>query len=216
MVRTAILLVPMFAVCAASAQNADTEIVSADSGGSVPVTTVVTVQDTPLHTVDSTTVYEPVSKKKSRAERRAAKADDFATRIDSLVRSRNFVFYPNSMQEIPNGEMQLIYADYFYFGLESDTAAIHLPATDGKVMQYVGMLNFDAPIADYKLLPFQSGMTSTFSITHNGSIYFCRLVVSAVTGETALTIVTPDTTMRYIGWLSRERRARADENAEDL
>ena len=203
----------MFAVFAASAQTDDAATVSFGSGSAVPVTTVVPVQDTPIHLVDSTTVYQRPSGKMTRAQRRAYKADEFASRVDSLVRSRNFVFYPDSMQAIPSGEMQLIYADYYYFGLFGDTVEIHLPLVQG-IMQYVGMLNFDGEIADYKLLPFQSGLTATFSVTYDGNIYFGRFVVSEVTGETALTIVAPDTTMRYIGYLSRERGR--DDKTEEL
>ena len=213
MKRMFLSLVPMFAVFATSAQTDDAAIVSFGGESSVPVTTVVPVQDQPIHIVDSTTVYEHPSGKMTRAQRRARKADEFASRVDSLVRSRNFVFYPNSMQEIPSGEMQLIYADYCYFGLFGDTVEVHLPLVRG-IMQYVGMMNFEEKIADYRLLPFQSGLTATFSVTYDGNLYFGRLVVSEVTGETALTIVAPDTTMRYIGWLSRERRQ--DDKTEEL
>ena len=206
------LFVPMLACATVSAQTL--ESISATGDSQVPVTTVVPVQQTPVRIAESSTVMEPAAGKMTRAQRRAYKADKFAYRVDSLVRSRNFVFYPTTVQAVPDGESQNIFAQYYYFGFFTDSVEVHLPSVNG-VTQFVSMMNFDSAVMDYKLLPFQSGLTSTFAIDDSGQTVFCRFVVSTVTGETVLTMTTPAGTMRYVGWLSRERR-KDNEKADQL
>ena len=200
-----------------------TQSVSVEQGGNVPVTTVVPVQQKPVVIVDTTSqlLSAPIPNRTTRVEKRADEEKRFSEYIDSLVRSRNFMFYPDSMQEVdPDGAMRLIYAEYFYFGFFTDTAEIHLPTSQG-VTQYVQILNFDSPITDYKLLPFQSGLSVTFKLMYEDKPYFGRFIVSTVTGETVLTLITPAMTMRYVGWLSYDRhtpvhKLKASEPVEDL
>lgn len=178
--------------------------VTVTGGATVPVTTVMPVQAQPVNITERTVVTEPLQGRTTRAERREHRAEVYAEQIDSLIRSRNFVFYPNTMQEVPAGAISNIYADYYYLGIFTDNAEVHLPAVNG-AMEYLTMLNFDSPIWDYRLYPFQSGLSVTFSLAGDGAKYFGRLVVSTVTGETTLSLVTPQTTMRYIGWLAHQR-----------
>lgn len=206
MSRAAVSLLSLlsFVATAAAQTTLAVQSVTVEGGASVPVTTVIPVQQTPVSVVDSTVVTVP-QPKMTRAQRRARKADEFAYRIDSLVRSRNFVFYPNSVQEIPDGEMQIIYADYYYFGVSGDNVEVHLPSVNG-ITQFVTMLNFDSPVADYRMFPFQSGVTTTFTLQQSGETVFCRFVISTVTGQTVLTLAAPDGAMRYVGRLSAVRR----------
>ena len=140
-----------------------------------------------------------------RAERRAYKALVYAARIDSLVQSRNYLFFPDTMQEVPGGLIRSIYANYFFFGLFVDHVEVHLPTERG-VTQYVEMLNFDSmSIRDYRAVRLQWGWNVTFSITDGEACYVVRLEVSTVTGETVLTLGTPALTMRYVGWLWNKR-----------
>ena len=67
----------------------------------------------------------------TREERRALKARRFAERIDSLVQSRDFIFWPNSMQQVPGGTIHLIYNESYYFGLFVDHVEVHLPTERG-------------------------------------------------------------------------------------
>lgn len=186
------------------------ETVSVGQGGDVPVTTVVPIQQKPVVIIDTTSqlLSAPIPNcRPTHVERRADEEKRFAQFIDSLVRSRNFVFYPDSMQEVdPDGASRLIYAEYFYFGFFTDTAEVHMPTSQG-VTQYVEILNFDSPITDYKLLPFQSGLSVTFKLMYEDKPYFGRFIVSTVTGETVLTLITPKMTMRYVGWLSHDKRS---------
>ena len=87
---------------------------------SVPQTTVVPVQQQPVQLVEHTTVYEDPARGMTRPERRAYRARLYAQKIDSLVQSRDYMFFPNSMQEIPGGLIRSIYADYFFFGMFVD------------------------------------------------------------------------------------------------
>ena len=177
------------------------QTVTVSGPSAVPVTTIVPVQQTPATVVDSSTVIVP-QKDMTRVQRRAFKADRFAFQVDSLVRSRNFLFYPNSMQETPSGSMSNIVADYYYFGLFVDSAEVHLPVVN-EAMSMIKVLNFDSPIADYRLYPFQSGLSITFSMQSEGTPYAVRFVVSTLTGETVLMLVSPETTMKYVGYLSQ-------------
>jgi len=192
------------ALLAAGAVFAQSPQVSIGPAGadSVPQTTVVTVQQAPVRIMEHTTVYEEPTSHMSRPERRAYRARVYAARIDSLVQSRNYLFYPNSMQEMPGGLIRSIYADYFFFGLLVDHVEVHLPTERG-ITQYVEMLNFDSmSIRDYRASRMQWGWCVSFDFADgSGASYHAEFAVSTVTGETVLTLITPAVTMRYVGWL---------------
>lgn len=190
--------------CAVCAQTPVVTL-GTSAADSVPQTTIVPVQQAPVHLVEHTTVYEEPTRGMDRAERRAYKARVYAARIDSLVQSRNYLFFPDTMQEVPDGLIRSIYANYFFFGLFVDHVEVHLPTERG-VTQYVEMLNFDSmSIRDYRAVRLQWGWNVTFSITDGEACYVVRLEVSTVTGETVLTLGTPALTMRYVGWLWNKR-----------
>lgn len=168
---------------------------------SLSQTTVVPVLQPPVKVVERTTVYEDPTKDMDRAERRAYKAKVYAAKIDSLVQSRDYMFFPNSMQQVPGGLIRYVFVDYFFFGLFVDHVEVHLPTERG-VTQYVEMLNFDSmSIRNYRASRLQWGWTITFDITDNDNLYHVDMEVSITTGETILTLVTPNVTMRYVGWL---------------
>lgn len=180
--------------------------VTVGTGASVPTTTVVPVAESPIKIVDTTVVHTAAPKAKERRKRRTQATQNFASQLDSLVRSRNFLFYPDTMQEVePTGTRRNIYAQYFYLGIFTDTAEVHLPTSRGSTEQFE-VLNFESPINDLKMLPFDSGWSITFRLMYDGKPYFARLIISSVTGEVILTLATPEVTMRYIGQLSRKRR----------
>lgn len=85
----------------------------------MPQTTIVPVQQAPVQVVEHTTVYEEPAAGMDRAQRRAYKARVYAAKIDSLVQSRDYMFFPNSMQQLPGGMIRSIYADYFFSGCSS-------------------------------------------------------------------------------------------------
>lgn len=179
--------------------------VEASGADSVPQTTIVPVQQPAVQVVERTTVFEEPEKGMDRAQRRAYKAKVYAAKIDSLVQSRNYMFFPNSMQEIPGGMIRSIYADYFFFGMFVDHVEVHLPTERG-ITQYVEMLNFDSmSIRDYRAARTQWGWSVTFNIADGDALYHADFAVSTATGETVLTLLTPAVTMRYVGWLWNKR-----------
>ncbi len=80
---------------------------------SVPQTAIVPVQQAPVRLVEHTNVYEVSGEGLNRVERRALRAKNYAACIDSLVQSHNYMFYPATMQEMPDGRVRSIYADSF-------------------------------------------------------------------------------------------------------
>ncbi len=172
---------------------------------SVPQTTVVPVQQPAVRIVEHTTDYGEPPRDMSRTERRAWRAKVYAAKIDSIVQSRNYLFFPNSMQEVPGGLIRSIYAEYFFFGLLVDHVEVHLPIERG-ITQYVEMLNFESmKICDYRAARMQWGWSVSLNIADGDTLYHADLAVSTVTGETVLTLIAPQTTVRYVGWLWDKR-----------
>lgn len=204
---TAVAQSPQTASPAPSAQAAPSQQFSLATAvaDSVPQTTVVPVEQKSVQVVEHTTVYEDAPRDMSRAERRAWRAKMYAAKIDSLVQSRNYLFFPNSMQEVPGGLIRSIYADYFFLGMFVDHVEVHLPTERG-LTQYVEMLNFDSmSIREYRASRMQWGWAVSFNILDGESVYHVDLAVSTTTGETVLTLLTPSLAMRYVGWLWDKR-----------
>ncbi len=202
------LVVPVLMAGTATAQSPDstTMNVTVEGGATVPTTTIIPVAEPPIKIVDTTYIRTSSPSTKGRCKQRDKQCQTFASRLDSLVRSRNFLFYPDTMQEIePSGRKRNVYAQFFYLGVFTDTTEVHLP-TSLESSERVEVLNFDSEISDWKLLPYDSGWSITFRMQYYDKPYFARLVISSVTGETVLTLVTPEVTMRYVGQLTHKRR----------
>lgn len=188
-----------------SAQSTQQFSLATAVADSVPQTTVVPIEQQPAKIVEHTTVYEDAPRNMSRTERRAWRAKMYAAKIDSLVQSRNYMFFPNSMQEIPGGLIRSIYADYFFFGMFVDHVEVHLPTERG-ITQYVEMLNFESmSIREYRASHMQWGWAISFNILDGESVYHVDFAVSTSTGETVMTLLTPSLAMRYVGWLWDKR-----------
>ncbi len=168
---------------------------------SVPQTAIVPVQQAPVRLVEHTNVYEVSGEGLNRVERRALRAKNYAACIDSLVQSHNYMFYPATMQEMPDGRVRSIYADYFFFALLVDHVEVHLPV-DRAASQYFERLNFDSmSISNYQVSRVQCGWMISFNIADGDTLYHACFTVSTATGETILTLITPSVTMRYAGRL---------------
>ena len=175
----------------------------------VPATTVVPVQQSAVQVGERTVIDDRSTRGMTREERRALRARRFAERIDSLVQSRDFIFWPNSMQQVPGGTIHLIYNESYYFGLFVDHVEVHLPTERG-VTPFVEALNFDSMrLNEYAASAIHSGWNIRFRIADGDACYIVDFVVSTLTGETILSLLTPTTSMRYVGSIdSRERRFR--------
>ena len=177
---------------------------------SVPVTTIVPVQQAPYTATD--TITQPAMPASDRylshRERRAERARQYAMSIDSLVATRSFAFYPTAMQAVPDGEIRLVYADYFYAYFSPVSLEVHLPMERG-TMRQISIINFDADgLENYTSAKFQSQWNVSFSAQDNGKRYDFALVISTVTGQTELTIQGPEGAMRYIGSVGQRIRER--------
>lgn len=189
--------------------SAVTQQVTVTADNPVPATTVVPVQRPAVQVDERTVLDEQSARGMTREERRALRARRFAERIDSLVQSRDFIFWPNSMQQVPGGTIHLIYNESYYFGLFVDHVEVHLPTERG-VTPFVEALNFDSMrLKEYTAAAVHGGWNIRFRIADGDDCYIVDFVVSTLTGETILSLLTPTTSMRYVGSIdSRERRFR--------
>ena len=191
----------------AMAQNTTQQIsIQRDS---VPVTTIVPVEQTPYTSTDSIAQAAPSSEMfLSRREQRAERARLYAFSIDSLVATRSFAFYPTAMQAVPDGEIRMVYADYFYAYFSPVMVEVHLPMERG-TMRQISIINFDSSeMEDFASAKFQTQWNVSFSVDDRGKKYDFALVISTVTGQTELTVESPDGAMRYIGSVGQRIRER--------
>jgi hypothetical protein len=191
----------------AMAQNTTQQIsIQRDS---VPVTTIVPVEQPPYTSTDSIAQAAPPPEKfLSRREQRAERARLYAFSIDSLVATRSFAFYPTAMQAVPDGEIRMVYADYFYAYFSPVMVEVHLPMERG-TMRQISIINFDSSeMEDFASAKFQTQWNISFSVDDRGKKYDFALVISTVTGQTELTIESPDGAMRYIGSVGQRTRER--------
>ena len=195
-----------FIACAAVAQTPQYTL-ETSAADSVPQTTIVPVQQAPVQVVERT-------RPSTRSLRRGWTAPSAglirpgstprrSTRWCSRART---MFFPNSMQQLPGGMIRSIYADYFFFGVFVDHVEVHLPTERG-ITQYVEMLNsgFECRYRDYRAARVQWGWSVSLNISDGNTLYHADFAVSTATGETVLTLLTPDVTMRYVGWLWNKR-----------
>lgn len=179
--------------------------VSAGADNPVPQPPPTLVQQPAVDVTVHAVVDEEPMKGLDRKQRRELREKRFAARIDSLVQSRNYVFYPNSMQQSPDGETQLIYAGFYYFGVFTDHVEVHLPTERG-FSQYIEMLNFDSmSLRDYHAARTQWGWNISFGVADGDRNVCVNLLVSTVTGESVLVLMTPNLTMKYVGYLWWQR-----------
>lgn len=203
--RALISLLMLATATHAMAQNTTQQItIERDS---VPVTTIVPVEQTPYTSTDSIAQAAPSPEKfLSRREQRAERARLYAFSIDSLVATRSFAFYPTAMQAVPDGEIRMVYADYFYAYFSPVMVEVHLPMERG-TMRQISIINFDtSEMEGYASAKFQTQWNISFSVDDRGKKYDFALVISTVTGQTELTIESPDGAMRYIGSVGQRTR----------
>ena len=74
--------------------------------------------------VGETTQQEELSKAKSERE---ARREAYAAEIDDIVRSRNYIFRPITMQNIVTGNTRSVFAYYLFMGVSGDKVVLHLP-----------------------------------------------------------------------------------------
>ncbi|MBR3793932.1 MAG: hypothetical protein IKK27_08395 [Alistipes sp.] len=205
--RLLALLLALCAISAAQAQHPTAATITAQRD-SVPTTTIVPVQQAPLTLRDTISAPAPDSRPMNHRQRREERARRYAMTIDSLVATRSFAFYPTVMQAVPDGEIRLVYADYFYAYISPVDLEVHLPLERG-AMRQVSIMNFDSDrIENYVSAKFQTQWNISFSARDDGRQYDFSLMISTVTGQTELTVDGPDGAMRYVGSVGQRSRER--------
>lgn len=174
---------------------------------SIPAMTIVPVQQAPVGAVDTltrTVDARPMNHRQRREER----AQRYAFTIDSLVATRSFSFYPTVMQAIPDGEVRLVYADYFYAYISPVDLEIHLPLERG-AMRQVSIMNFDSDrVENFATAKFQTQWNISFSARDDGQQYDFQIMISTITGQTELSVEGPDGAMRYVGSIGERVRVK--------
>lgn len=204
----AILLCPLSACVAQNTVQQNEQQTLSVQQSTAPASTVVPIIQ-PTYGVSDTLTRNTVEKPLTQTGRRAKRAHDYAFKIDSLIATRAYAFYPTLMQAVPNGEIKQVYADYFYAYVSPVDLEIHLPIEHG-VAQQTSILNFDTEsIENYTAVKYLTQWNISFTAKSDGVEYGISLDVSTVTGRTELTLEYPKGMMQYIGSIGervREKR----------
>ena len=129
--------------------------------------------------------------------RREARRAAYAAEIDDIVKSRNYIFRPVTMQNVVTGNTRSIYAYYLFMGVSGDKITLHLPV---EFTSYViDTVNLDAFIEGYTATLDGSNWRITFSFMNGSERWLAEIFLSNITGQTRLALVTPKGVMRYLG-----------------
>lgn len=142
---------------------------------------------------------DSLSQLSSAKARREARRAAYSAEIDDVVRSRNYIFRPITMQNVVMGNTHSIYAYYLFLGLSGDKVVLHLPV---EFTSYViDTVNLDTFAEGYTATLDGSNWRITFAFMNGAERWFAEIFLSNITGQTRLALVTPEGVMRYLGTL---------------
>ena len=144
--------------------------------------------------VRETTSQDELSKAKSERE---ARREAYAAEIDNIVRSRNYIFRPITMQNVVTGNTRSVFAYYLFMGVMGDKVGLHLPVEFASYV--IDTINLDAFVEGYSATLDGSNWRITFSFMNGDEKWLAELFLSNITGQTRLALVTPEGVMRYLG-----------------
>ena len=131
--------------------------------------------------------------------RRELREQEFVANIDAIVKSRNYIFRPISMQNVASGNTRSLFAYYMYMGVSGDKVVVHLPV---EFTSYViDTVNLDSFVEGYTATLNDGNWRITFSFMNGSERWFAEIFLSNITGQTRLALVTPEGIMRYLGTL---------------
>ena len=131
--------------------------------------------------------------------RREARKAAYAAEVDDIVKSRNYIFRPVTMQNVVTGNTRSIYAYYLFMGVSGDKVVLHLPV---EFTSYViDTVNLDSFVEGYTATLDGSNWRITFSFMNGSERWLAEIFLSNITGQTRLALVTPEGVMRYLGTL---------------
>lgn len=173
---------------------------------SIPAATIVPALQPAAGVRDTINENVTIESRMTRTERRTKRADDYAFKIDSLIATRAFAFYPTLMQAVPGGEIRQVYANYFYAYISPVDLEVHLPTEYGMAQQ-MSMLNFDTEhIGNYTAVKYLTQWSISFLAKDDGVEYSFSLDISTITGRSVLNVESPKGTMRYVGSIGERMR----------
>ncbi len=173
---------------------------------SIPTATIVPALQPAAGVRDTINENVTIESRMTRTERRTKRAEDYAFKIDSLIATRAFAFYPTLMQAVPGGEIRQVYANYFYAYISPVDLEVHLPTEYGMAQQ-MSMLNFDTEhIGNYTAVKYLTQWSISFLAKDDGVEYSFSLDVSTITGRSVLNVESPKGTMRYVGSIGERMR----------
>lgn len=173
---------------------------------SIPAATIVPALQPAAGVRDTISENATIQSRMTRTERRTKRAEDYAFKIDSLIATRAFAFYPTLMQAVPGGEIRQVYANYFYAYISPVDLEVHLPTEYGMAQQ-MSMLNFDTEhIGNYTAVKYLTQWSISFLAKDDGVEYSFSLDVSTITGRSVLNVESPKGTMRYVGSIGERLR----------
>ncbi len=130
---------------------------------------------------------------------REARRKAYSAEIDDIVRSRNYIFRPVTMQNVVTGNTRSVFAYYLFMGVSGDRVTLHLPV---EFTSYViDTVNLDSFAEEYKASLDGTNWRITFSFMNGSEKWFAEIFLSNITGQTRLALVTPEGVMRYLGTL---------------
>lgn len=136
------------------------------------------------------------SMSKAKSERQARR-DAYAAEIDGIVRSRNYIFRPITMQNVVTGNTRSVFAYYLFAAVEGDKLILHLPV---ELTSYViDTVNLDSFVEGYTANLSDGNWRITFSFMNGVERWYAEIFLSNITGQTRLALVTPRGVMRYMG-----------------
>ena len=173
---------------------------------SIPAATIVPALQPAAGVRDTISDNATIQSRMTRTERRTKRAEDYAFKIDSLIATRAFAFYPTLMQAVPGGEIRQVYANYFYAYISPVDLEVHLPTEYG-LAQQMSMINFDTEhIGNYTAVKYLTQWSISFLAKNDGVEYSFSLDVSTITGRSVLNVESPKGTMRYVGSIGERMR----------
>ena len=128
---------------------------------------------------------------------REARKEAYTAEIDAIVKSRNYIFRPVTMQNITSGNTRSIFAYYLYMGVDNDKVVLHLPVEFTSFV--IDTVNLDAFIEGYAATLNDGNWRITFSFMNGTERWLAEIFLSNITGQTRLALVTPKGVMRYLG-----------------
>lgn len=141
-------------------------------------------------------VGETDTSSKAKSEREARRKA-YSEEIDAIVKSRNYIFRPITMQNIVTGNTRSVFAYYLYMGVTGDKVVVHLPVEFSSYL--IDTVNVDAYIEGYKADCVDNNWRITFSFLNGDERWLAEIFLSNITGQTRLALVTPRGVMRYLG-----------------